>query len=188
MEAFRLYQAHNTLDLPEEELVQAAQQNPRNFEPLYQRYFRRIFLFVFHRVGEKSLAQDITSQVFLKALSNIRSFSFRGLPFSTWLYRIAINECNMHFRKKQTSHTIILDEEHFQLMAEEMSMDFGEHQAVLGKALQSLDHSELTLIELRFFEDLKFAEIAEVLGITENNAKVKLYRILEKLRKKMNLK
>lgn len=143
---------------------------------------------MFHRVGEKELARDITSQVFLKSLSNIRSFSFRGLPFSTWLYRIAINECNMHFRKKETTHTIILDEQHFQLMAEEMSMDFGEHQQLLARALQSLDHVELALIELRFFEDLKFAEIAEVLGITENNTKVKLYRVLDKLRKKMNLK
>ena len=84
------YQNKQDLANDEEELIRNAQANPDEFRLLYERYFKKIFLFILHRVGDKAIAADITSQVFLKALININKFSFRGLPFSSWLFRIAL--------------------------------------------------------------------------------------------------
>jgi len=75
----------------EEDLIRKSATNPESFRPLYEAYFKKIFLFILHRVGEKEIAGDLSQQVFLNALSNIGRFEFRGLPFSAWLYRIAIN-------------------------------------------------------------------------------------------------
>lgn len=76
----------------EEEVICKSRQNPENFRVLYEKYYRRIFLFILHRVGDKATTADLTSQVFLKALLNLSGYNFRGLPFSAWLYRIASNE------------------------------------------------------------------------------------------------
>jgi RNA polymerase sigma-70 factor (ECF subfamily) len=82
-------------------LVLAAQQDPREFEPLYSKYYEPILRFVYKRLDTKSEAYDVTSQVFLSALQNLSKYEDRGFPFSSWLYRIAINELNQFFRKKQ---------------------------------------------------------------------------------------
>ncbi|MEQ8472057.1 MAG: sigma-70 family RNA polymerase sigma factor [Marinoscillum sp.] len=175
------------MDLTEVVEINSAKENPKNFRPLYERYFRRIFLFILHRVSDRSLANDITSQVFLNALSNIHKYSHQGLPFSSWLFRIAINECNGHFKQKSIEYTVILDHTNFNHIAEEMDLS-DEDRDHLSTALQALSFEDLELIELRFFEEMRFQEIADIKEITENNAKVRLYRALDKLRKKMNIK
>ena len=68
--------------LLEEELIKKAQADPALFKPLYEAYYKQIFLFILHRIGEKELTADVASQVFLKALLNIGRFRFKGLPFS----------------------------------------------------------------------------------------------------------
>lgn len=77
----------------ENEIIEAAKNDPVQFKPLYEKYFKRIFLFVYHRVEDRDITADLTSQIFLKAMQRMHQFKFRGLPFSSWLYRIAINEC-----------------------------------------------------------------------------------------------
>jgi RNA polymerase sigma-70 factor (ECF subfamily) len=93
----------------EESLILKSQADPEAFRPLYEKYFKRMFLFVYHRVNDKATSADITSQVFLKALLNINKFSFRGLPFSAWLFRIALNECNDFFRKNNRYRHVTMD-------------------------------------------------------------------------------
>jgi len=112
------------------------------------------------------------------------------LPFSSWLYRIALNELNDFFRKNATKRTVNLEDNVINLLTADRSSneDAEEHQQKLGmlkKAIQQLQAEDFLYIEMRFFEGRPFAEIAEILEITENNAKVKTYRILEKLKKIM---
>lgn len=169
----------------EASIILQSKADPAAFRPLYEKYFKRIFLFVHHRIGEKSLSADITSQVFLKALVNIRGYSFRGLPFSAWLFRIALNECNDFFRKNKRYRLVTMEDgmvEHLydELTAEARLEDL--HQR-LPEILQRLSVSELQIIELRFFEQRPFKEVADILGISEIYAKVKVYRILEKMKK-----
>jgi RNA polymerase sigma-70 factor, ECF subfamily len=171
--------------LNEEELIRNAQADPDEFRLLYERHFKKIFLFVLHRVGDKALTADITSQVFLKALINLHKFRFRGLPFSAWLFRIALNECNSFFRSNKRHRIVtledgVIDHLHDELTADSSVQDLEER---LPGVLQKLSVDELQLIELRFFEERPFKEIASILNITETYAKVKVYRVLDKLKK-----
>lgn len=166
--------------------IQAAQQNPARFRPLYERYYESIFRFIFRRTADGDLAADICSQVFLKALQRLGGYQFRGVPFSAWLFRIASNEVAQHFRQNSQKRTVSVEENTLSEVAEEMEIE-GELWEVedLVQALDTLKPDELTLIELRFFEQRPFKGVAEIMGITESNAKVKTYRILERLKKRM---
>jgi RNA polymerase sigma-70 factor (ECF subfamily) len=131
-------------------------------------------------------ASDITSQVFLKALVNLNQFKFRGFPFSSWLYKIALNEVNQFYRKNKNRRTINVDEHQLKDIVEEAGELFDEvKRGMLLRVLASLDEAKLVLIEMRFFEKRSFREISEILNITENNAKVKTYRVLDEMKKKM---
>lgn len=166
-------------------IIARAKQEAAAFRPLYEKYFKRIFLFVYHRVEVRELAADLTAQVFLKALARIHQFNERGLPFSSWLYRIAVNECNDYFRKTKRERVVYVEEPAFHHLFEEMFPDDprDELEKKLHRVLQKLSADELQLIELRFFEDMPFKMVAEVLNITENNAKVRTYRTLDKMKK-----
>lgn len=167
----------------EQAMIAAAQSNPEKFNALYERYYEPILKFVYQRVTSKEDAFDITQQVFLQAMVSIKKFEWRGFPFSSWLYRIAINELNQAFRKKGKQRGINLSEKHLNDLAEEMSMEPGnqKEQAVLD-AITTLDEEDFQLIEMRFFEKRPFREIGDILCISEANAKMKLYRILVKLK------
>jgi RNA polymerase sigma-70 factor (ECF subfamily) len=169
----------------EAQVIAKAKKNPADFRPLYEKYFKRIFLFVFHRVEDRDLTADITAQVFLKALTRIEQFNERGLPFSSWLYRIAINECTDFFRKNKRARVVYVEEPSFHHLFEEMFPDDprDELEKKLQLVLQKLKPDELQIIELRYFEDMPFKMVAEVLNITETNAKVRTYRTLEKMKK-----
>ncbi len=168
--------------------IQAAQQDPAMFRLLYDRYYEPIFRFIYQRTTDEALTADLCSQVFLKALQRLSGYEFKGVPFSAWLYRIAANETAQHFRYNQRRRIVSMEEANLQDMMEEMDEPLDEDQKwkLLG-VLDDLKEKDLELIEMRFFEQRPFKEIAEIAGITESNAKVRTYRILERLKKKMLL-
>ncbi len=168
--------------------IESAKQDPKNFEVLYDKYFFKIFTFILSRVNDKEHTADITSQVFLKVLINIKNYKYRGLPFSAWLFRIAINECNQFFRDTKKSRTVVLNEEFSEALVNEITTEDtndAEHRK-LGVIIKSLKMDEVLLLELRFYENKSFREIGYILDITENYAKVKLYRLLGKMKKQIN--
>lgn len=168
---------------PEElRLIQQAQLDPRHFAPLYDAYYKPIFRFVYNRLKNKEVSADLVQQVFLKAMLNIKKFEFRGYPFSSWLYRIAINEVNMLYRKAKVIEVEVRDKDAIELM-HEMGQSENEVQITLClKLVEKLPQEQSQLIEMRFFDRLSFQEIGEILGISEANAKMRLYRILDKLK------
>ncbi|MEM9857965.1 MAG: RNA polymerase sigma factor [Bacteroidota bacterium] len=175
------------LQQSEELIIEETKNNPRRFEPLYNRYHPKIFTMVLNRVGDKEVAGDLTSNVFFKALNKIKGYNYNGFSIYTWLYRIAINECNEYFRKAGATKYIVMEIEHLTNLSDEISpFDDDVHQQ-LKKALTLIKSSDLELIRLRFFERLSFKEIAEVLDISEGNSKVRLYRALERLKKLMKV-
>ncbi len=91
--------------MEEEELRQvlAAQADQARFAPLYESYYADIFRFILRRVKHRDLTADLTQQTFLKAMLGLPRYQPRGLPFRAWLYRIALNEVRMHWRKKRKS-------------------------------------------------------------------------------------
>jgi len=169
----------------ENETIEASKNDPAQFRPLYEKYFKRIFLFVYHRVEDRDISSDLTSQIFLKAMQRIHQFEFRGLPFSSWLYRIAINECTDYFRKSKRSKVVYVEDVSFHHLFDEMFPEDPQTQLEkkLQVVLQQLKPIELQIIELRYFEDLPFKMVAEILNISEVNAKVRTYRTLDKMKK-----
>jgi RNA polymerase sigma-70 factor, ECF subfamily len=167
------------------QLVELAQRDPDQFKVLYERYFKRIFVFVHHRVNDKALTADITSQVFLKALINLKKYKFQGVPFSAWLFRIALNECYDFFRKSKRMRYVSIEDDALNELHEELIADTSIEDLLqkLPLILEKLNADELHLLELRFFEQRPFKEVAEILEITDTYAKVKVYRLLEKVKK-----
>lgn len=182
---------HQNISFLQEEfnLIEKAKINPQFFAPIYDKYHNAIFRYIRKRVDEEESAQDITSSVFVKALCGLNKFEFRGVSFSSWLFRIAKSELYQSFRDKKAKNTIRIENTNFADKVDDFFDDSLEYnKQKLLKSLSQLNDTELQLIEMRYFEKRSFKEIGEFLGITENNAKVKTFRSLQKLRKKFGVK
>ena len=181
---------HHTISEIEAEwgLVQKAQKDPALFAPLYNKHFKPIFLFVLRRLQEEDLAADLTALVFSKALYNLHRYTYKAVPFSAWLYQIALNEIQGYYRQSKKERVVSFSSEALLLLShdvsEEEESEFRtEREQLLLQSMEELTEEEIVYIELRFFEGRSFKEIADIRQVTENNAKVKTYRIIERLRK-----
>lgn len=174
----------------EAQQIEEAKKDPKAFGVIYDKYYLRIFRFIFQRVASEDTAAEITSMVFAKALQSLHKYQFKGLPFGAWLFRVAQNELNQSYRKKKAQKVVNIKSEHLEgLFSDEQDEDQEDREQAqyqkeqLLEALRELKPEELELIEMRFFEQRAFREIGEILDITENNAKVKTFRVVKKLRK-----
>ncbi|MBT1685774.1 RNA polymerase sigma factor [Dawidia soli] len=170
-------------------ILERSKRNPRAFGELYERYFDRIFNFIYRQIDDEDVTADLCSQTFLSALRNVTRYEFRGVPFSAWLYRIASNEVNKYYRKKKRDNVFSLEEVRVRELIEQAHESWDEE--ILQKLLvylKSLPTDMLQVLELRFFEDKDFKEIAFILDITESGAKMRTYRALDRLRKNFNLR
>jgi RNA polymerase sigma-70 factor (ECF subfamily) len=167
----------------EKQIISAAQSNPEHFRELYNAYFEPILQYVYARMDDKQMAIDVTQQAFYKAMTNLNKYEDRGLPFSSWLYRIASNEMNDFFRKNAKNRAVNLTDEWVNVLSDELENDVkSERLSRLKQVIKMLTEADFRLIEMRFFDKMPFQEIAEILDISENNAKVKTYRILDKMK------
>lgn len=184
---------HKSAEEIEQELVwiKRSQQDPVHFAPLYEKYHHPIFLFIYKKTLDKELSGEITSIVFSKALQALPGYQPKGLPFSSWLYRIAANETAYYFRKSKRTEHVYLDDTQVHRFKEELPSDednTDSYLKALSAVLSNLKETEVQLIQWRFFENKSFKEVGEFLQMTENNAKVKTYRLLEKLKKMIQSK
>jgi RNA polymerase sigma-70 factor (ECF subfamily) len=184
MELVSKYHVSSQSMLDEWEEIKAAKEVPARFEVLYDRYYERIFSFIYQRLEDKELAFDTTSQVFLKAMQSLHKYEFKGVPFASWLFRIAKSEVYQLFRTRKAEHTVNIEKVNLKGLVEEIADDFYEpYLEILKESVAELSEDDLQMVEMRFFEKRSFKEIGEILEITENHAKVRLYRILDKLKK-----
>jgi RNA polymerase sigma-70 factor (ECF subfamily) len=186
---FSLFSAFNDnpLDLSEEEkIVRNAQANTQHFEKIYDIYFEKIFIYIHRRVKDEEIADDLTSQTFYKAMCKIHTFKYVGFSISSWLFKIATNELNMFFRKEKDAvrHVSIFSDGANNIFDFEDENEADKHEKLeaLSQAIKQLKADEIQLIEWRFFEERSFKEIGYIIEISEDNAKVRTYRVLQKLR------
>ena len=178
------YHASPSQMATEQAVVEAAKKDPARFAALYDKYYEQIFRFIYQRVDDKEQAFDATQQTFLKALNNLHKYEFRGVPFASWLYRIASSEVNNLFRAEKAQRTVNIESANVHSIIEEIQESrIDQYHDKIVDIISGLPEEELQLIEMRFFEKRAFKEIGEILDMTENNAKVKTYRILDKLKK-----
>jgi len=177
----------------EKEMVRRAQKEPGAFSELYEYNYSKIFGYVLKRVANLEIAQDITSEIFLKSLKNIKKFKWKNVSFSSWLYKIASNEIANYFRKKEYK-AVSLEKITEPSISSNQLQDFIEAEEKLKRQKDFLElHQKITklpllyqeVIVLRFFEKKKIGEIAEILGKREGTIKSLIHRGLEKLRETM---
>jgi len=169
----------------DQKLVQDAQQDPQNFAVLYDKYFDQIYRYVYRRVSDKETVHDLVSQTFFDALSHIKSFEWRGYPFSSWLYKIAHNNVLKWYREQSKGHKVNLDDIG-ELVDHEVDLNRdasrNEKQLEVQKVIDQLDAEEREIIRLKFFEEVSNIEIAEIMGLSANHIGVKVYRTLKKVK------
>ncbi len=184
-EASKHHQSREQLD-DELRQIKTAQNNPQAFAPLYDRYYLKIFRYIFQRVEDENIAADVTSVVFSKALFNLGKYEFRGVPFSAWLFRVAQNELNQLFRQNKVRKVVNIPTENLPQIAEDAGEEGLEKRIEdLKTAMKDLSEDELELVEQRYFENRSYKEMGEILDMEENNARVKTFRVVQKLKSLM---
>src|SRR5512136_1324465 len=167
----------------EHDLVRRAQDyDPVAFGEIYERYYLGVYKYVYYRVGDQSLAEDLTMEVFVKSMEAIDTFSFRGVPFSAWLYRIASNLVIDHFRRQPEQPELSLEEKLVAGVEHPMqSLDTELSHQVLQRALSELTDDQQQVIVLKFVDGLSNLEVAQILGKTEGAVKSLQHRALAAL-------
>jgi len=168
----------------ERDLIRRAQQRDAEaFSELYQRHINLIFRYVLLRVGDEAIAEDLTSEVFVRALEALATYEDRGAPFAAWLYRIANARVIDHWRSAQRTE-VSLDADDLDL---EIDLAAGDVLAykTLSNALKQLTDEQQEVIILRFVEGHNTAETAQMMGRTEGAVKALQHRALASLARLM---
>jgi len=171
-------------------VLQAQDGNSEAFGQLYDAYMERIYRFVYFRVEDQQTAEDITSQVFLKAWSNLERFQFSGTPYLAWLYTIAHNAVIDHYRTRKV--TTALDDvqlsqpDHSEVV--ENDIDLTAEMQSVKTALRALTDEQQKVLTLKFIEGMSNNEIARHLGKREGAIRALQMRGLQALAKQLEEK
>jgi len=170
----------------DDDLVLRARTQADALGRLYELYYERIFRFCVHRLFDKETAEDVTSAVFLEVARKIRSFKGRtGRDFANWLYAIAANQANAHIRKTSRRRRLLENAIASKAASNSAGQSNEPYWPKLYTAIRALKPKHQTIVTLRFFENLPYEQIAEILNVSQNTARVTVHRILEKLRKNL---
>lgn len=169
-------------------LTQAIQGDRDAFGWLYERYVNQIYTYVYYRTGNTHDAEDLTERVFLRAMRHIVNYRDRGLPFSSWLYRIAHNLVANWHRDNSRRQEIPLDDvsvPHSRSEHPETSLLQAEEQDYLLDLIRDLPPERQQLLILKFVERMSNAEIGAIMGRTEGAVKSLYHRTLLALREEV---
>ena len=171
-------------DFDERAVVEAAQRgNQQALSDLYEYYFPKVYRYVNARLATSEDAEDVTTEVFLRIIDNVGSFTFRGLPFGAWVFRIARNEVVSFVRRQKVRGvTAELNESIADASADHVhEIETQFTIAVVREATERLPEAQRQVISLRFGAGLSVAETAQALNKTENNVKVLQHKAIAKL-------
>jgi RNA polymerase sigma-70 factor, ECF subfamily len=155
------------------------------FARLYDENMSKVYRYIFYKVNNQQLAEDLTSDVFEKALVNFKKYNSEKASFSTWIFTIARNTVTDFYRAQPKVKMVNIDE-----AVETPSRDSGpeekaensEEKQLLRECIASLPQNEQEIVRLKFNMEMTNREIAKATGLTETNVGVMLYRIIRKLR------
>ena len=176
---------------PERKLIEMAQQNPDDFEHLFNKYYDTIFNYALRRTGNAYSADDVAANTFLKAFSQIKNYQWKGVAFSAWLYRIATNEIAQSYRKSK--RTVPLSSEITARLKDDRSSDSAlleaEELIVRNEKFKQI-HASISRLKikyqaaltLRYFENKSIKEMAAILELSENTVKTHIRRGLKRLK------
>ncbi|HTY82114.1 MAG TPA: sigma-70 family RNA polymerase sigma factor [Dehalococcoidales bacterium] len=156
------------------------------FTAFYQQFLPKVFKYVSYRVTDRSLAEDITSTVFEKALAKFNQYNEEKAALSTWVFSIARNTITDHFRASAREHNVPLEAAEDKPaggLSPEQQAETSEECRILHSCIKKLSAPEQEIVSLKFSAEMTNRQIAGVLGLSESNVGVILYRAVRKLRK-----
>ena len=166
-------------------LVRQAQEgNADAFGELYRIYCDTVFRYIYYRVSTRALAEDLTSETFVRALRRITTFSWQGRDFGAWLVTIARNLVADHFKssrhRMEVSTGEMLDSNEVEASPEESVLEHLSNEALLD-AVHRLNDQQRECVTLRFLQGLSVAETADIMGKNEGAIKTLQYRAVRTL-------
>jgi RNA polymerase sigma-70 factor (ECF subfamily) len=174
----------------ERRLIKAAQGDPARFADVYETYFALVYAYVARRVRNRDEAEDLTAEVFRKALASLSRFKWRGAPFVAWLFRIASNM--IADRSKRVAKEVSLDESGGSApvskgadTSQQKDLEDSERRALLFQLVDELAEDQRRVLVMRFAEEKSIREIAGAIGRSEGAVKQLQFRALENLRAKL---
>jgi RNA polymerase sigma-70 factor, ECF subfamily len=165
-------------------LVDTARRDPSKFGELYEMYFELVYAYIVRRVRDRDTAEDLTSEVFHKALANLGNFEWRGAPFGAWLIRIAANAVADHLKRDARDHAKCSPAPE---PSSEPEMQAIEHRAQLYRLVNNLPDDQRRVIYGRFIDERSIKELAQELGRSEGAIKQLQFRAVENLRARMEI-
>ena len=163
-------------------LVEAAQKDPARFADLYELHFETVYAFIARRVQERAAAEDLTSDVFHKALANLQRFEWRGVPFGAWLLKIAANAITDRARKGGRELAVEDPPE----ISAKPRVEQAAELAQLFRLVNELPKDQRQVVVMRFAEEKSIGEIARHLKRSEGAVKQLQFRGLENLRARID--
>lgn len=157
----------------------------RAFIELYNAYFSRVYNYVHYRVNDFHDADDLTSQIFTKLLTKLKYYRPEKAPFSVWIFTIARNTVTDYYRRRvrntytSLEETVELTDSGFSPDDAVASKEMRQH---LHSALAALGQREQEIIALKFWSGCTNRDIAKLIGISESNTGVILFRAIRRLR------
>lgn len=170
-----------TMSTADAALIQAAQANPEYFAALYEKYAEPLYRFIFFRVGQDAAAaEDLTAEVFVKALRDLPNYEDRGYPYSTYLYRLARNICIDHYRTQQHQpHELEVATDVTAAHDPALQTDI----QLLWQKLRSYDPITIEVFTLRYLDGLSFDEISQMVGKSSGALRTLVSRTISQLQK-----
>ena len=181
-------------NLTDEQLVGlAVSENPEAFGEIVKRWERKIFALCFGMLGSEADARDATQESFIAAYRNLANF--RGeAKVSSWLHRIAVNQCLTIKRRAKTRSEDFLSEDESAEdttfvapahLSPSRTIEQNERLTIVRQAVQSLPNDLRQVIVMKEFEEMTFQEISDVLELPLSTVKSRLYAALKQLRSKL---
>ena len=170
-----------------DDLVLRAKNQAAALGELYELYYDRIFRFCVHRLFNRSTAEDVTSSVFMTVARTIRDFKGRTeQDFRNWVYTIAANQSNAHIRKVTRRKRLMENVVAHRRAAEQEAGEWSELDwPTLYAAIQQLKPEHQTLVTLRFFENMSYDEIGQIMDARPATIRVTLHRVLRRLQEQL---
>jgi RNA polymerase sigma-70 factor, ECF subfamily len=168
------------IEAEERLLVAAAQRDLTRFGELYEIHFEQVYAYIARRVNSRETAEDLTSEVFHKALTHLQHFEWRGVPFVGWLFRIASNA--IVDQAKRSAKEISDLEDPDAIAVAEVDFTDAIHRARLFRLVEELPPDQRRVVVMRFAEEKSICEIAVEIGRSEGAVKQLQFRGLQNLR------
>jgi len=159
-----------------------SQRDTDAFQALYESHLDTVYRYVYYKVGNGQLAEDLTQHIFMKAWEAIHRYQWRELPFQHWLLRLARNAVIDHYRSMKPTNSSLLDPVSVGVDPE-IELAQSEMVNTLQDAVRQLPDEQREVIVLRFIEQMPHADVAQHLGKSAATVRVIQHRALQALRR-----